>query len=298
MPDDFKADRAGQTADEPEVIVVPYRAGKGSALFLPPLLILMLGAAFFVYRARSSDWRGISPLFETAPAKPAAETPTTELALKTEPSPPPQLPVSPEAPKEPSKAQEQQPDAVPEPPTPKPPEVDPLDDIRREAEKTRERIAELEKLKEQASRKLDETADEREQADRLAHLKNKNQKGIPPRGLQRLHDAQREQLAMFEQQIARMEQFHRQQLRRWGLNDREFFNGRMPRLVPSPPSPMSGFGMGLGPDLSRFRQGPDGIFRPAPGGARESFWGFRQGNPPAADAGNEPPAPPQPRVID
>jgi hypothetical protein len=284
MPDDFEADRAGRTADEPEVIVVPYRAGKGSALFLPPLLILMLGSAFFVYRARSSHWRGVSSLFDSAPAKPAAETPATELALKTEPSPPPQLPVSPEAPKEPSKAREQAAAAVPEPPTPKPPEVDPLDDIRREAEKTRERIAELEKLKEQASRKLDETADERKEADRLAHRKNRNQKGIPipPQMLQRLRDAQREQLAMFDQQIARMEQFQRQQLQRWGLNDRNsgFANGRMlvPRLAPSPPSPLSGFGLGLGPELSRFRQGPDGIFRPAPG--------------------NEPPPPPQPRVID
>src|SRR4051812_46331890 len=53
--------------DEPAVIVVPYRAGRQSAKLLPPILLVLLGTGFLAYRARSSDWRGISAFFEAPP---------------------------------------------------------------------------------------------------------------------------------------------------------------------------------------------------------------------------------------
>ena len=44
------------------------------------------------------------------------------------------------------------------------PVPDPLEDIKREAEKTRERIADMEKVKEREARRLDETAGDRERS--------------------------------------------------------------------------------------------------------------------------------------
>ena len=61
--------KASRVADD-EWIVVPYRPGRHSAKLLPPILLVLLGTAFLTYRARSSDWRGVSLLFETRP-KPA-----------------------------------------------------------------------------------------------------------------------------------------------------------------------------------------------------------------------------------
>ena len=60
--------------DESGVIVVPYRAGQASAKLLPPLLLVVLGAGFLAYRARSPDWRGASSFFD-APSKAKSSRP-------------------------------------------------------------------------------------------------------------------------------------------------------------------------------------------------------------------------------
>src|SRR4051812_47779177 len=90
----------------PGVIVVPHRSGSQSTRLLPPILILMAGAAFLAYRtSRSADWRGVSAWFETdlrvrhavaKPVEPLAradvapqeiETATDEAATKVKPEP-------------------------------------------------------------------------------------------------------------------------------------------------------------------------------------------------------------------
>jgi hypothetical protein len=185
------------------VIVVPHRDGGSSAKWLPPLFLVMLGAAFLAYRASASDWRGfsfeqIASLWSSQPAakveapKPPAAT-APELALNNESSPP--VPETKSAPK---------PHAVAKTGADTPKEadpkasVDPLEDIRREAEKTKEQIAKLEKLKEEESKKLADTADERRLADR------NGRRGMAIKQLE-------EQQRRFEQQIAQLEAMHRRQ---------------------------------------------------------------------------------------
>lgn len=275
---------------EPEVIVVPYRAGRHSAKLLPPIVLLVLGTAFLAYRARSSDWRGLSALFEPRPrtaAPPAVappprpDEPTAPLAVAEQAEPPA---VAQPADKEKTEAKAK--DETP--PAATASTADPLDDIRREAETARERIAELEKLKEREAQKLDETADERERADRLNRSLNPrfNLGRMPRDQIERMLKAQD---ALLRQRLADLEQYHRRQMEQMAAIERDFFGGRGRMFVPPPPLP-------------EFRANPGGFrfreFR-VPNGPQVFRFELRPGGPPPRPDDDAPPPPrPAPRRFD
>jgi hypothetical protein len=321
MPDrpdcaDFAADADDQRLDEPpsevesEVIVAPYHPGRQSAKLLPPILIVLLGACFLVFRAQRSDWQGLSGLVGSLtwnrPARATEKVPPPPLAHKTEQ---PALAASPEV--KPERDAQAKADAA----KPKQPDAaDPLDDIRKEAEETKKKIAELEDLKEREKEKLDATAPERERADRLARRDD----------LEKLLKVQREQL---RRQMAMMAEFQRQQFDRMLEHQRQFF-GQNRRGFAQPPMPFAmpdfgpgfGFGRGFGldpapnerelqPGKEQFRRLPNGGFERyrtfrGPGGMSGFTWELRSGGPdmaPDADDGQpkrKTPPPPRPRIID
>ena len=278
-PSTQRVDRSPSDVDLDEgVIVVPHRPGGFSAKLLPPLFLVMLGAAFLAYRASASDWRGFSfesmtSLWSTSPrakaetAKPQAET-DTALALKNDTSVP-----EAESPPEPEHLAKTDADA----PKEADPNagVDPLEDIRREAEKTKEQIAKLEKLKEEESKKLADTADERRRADQNGR-RGLAARRIPPEQLKRMIA---EQHRRFEQQFALMEAMQRRQfdqmfqnqrelMKRWGMDGGPGLPGQGRMIVPGPGNNFGGpppdLFMGLPgnaqPEIREF-VGPGGVHR-------------------------------------
>jgi hypothetical protein len=174
---------------EPDVIVIPYRpSGSAAVKLLPPLLIMMLGAGFLAYRSHSADWRGLYAWFGPTPKVQAAprpqEAPAAPVLAKTD-TPAPAAPVEPKPAEPKVNALSAPPAAVVEAPKP-----DPLDDIEREAAQTKDKIAALEKLKERASKQLDETARDREQDDRLSRrIGPRFRRAVPPgEANKQLHD--------------------------------------------------------------------------------------------------------------
>ncbi len=174
------------------VIVVPYRPTSSVvAKLLPPLLIMLMGAGFLAYRTRAADWRGLYALLDSsirpkfAPLPKAAATKQSAQTTST-PQPtafPPVAKVDPK-PEEPKFA----PKSV-APATPELSKADPIDDIAREAEKTKDKIAALKKLKERASEQLDQTAQSRERADSQKPKQPRFRREIPADELeQQLHD--------------------------------------------------------------------------------------------------------------
>lgn len=293
-------------AGEPAVIIVPYRPGRVSAKLLPPILLVLLGAAFLTYRARSPDWRGVSALFEARSAPTPA--PAASLARAEEPrarvdepparvvEPTPTVPkadpagaveargqkgaTAQEAEKEKEKGAKL---AGPRA------EEDPLEDIRREAEKTRERRAELEQLKEREARKLDETAEERLQADRHDRRFNPGFRvgRVPPEQVEKMLRAQGEQLRRRMEQMAAMQ---RRRMEQMAALQRGFFNDREPMFAPPPPPPLPRFPADPLPDngLGRFAD-PRG-----PGGPQVFRFQFRRDGGFLMDDDDPPPSPPPP----
>ena len=158
----------------------------------------------------------------------------------------------------------------------------------------------MEKAKDLAARKLEETADDREQADRLAGGNQPRFRGgVAPQDLEDRIRAEQEHLAQVIEQMQRrqmdwMNQRQSEFLGRMGPRSgfpSGFGTGR-PFMTPFPGfPPMLGFnGMpqpGGGGDGARFRR-----FQ-GPGGMRgfEMHWGGQAGAQPRDD----PPPPPQPR---
>lgn len=305
--------------EKDEVIVVADRPGRGSAKLLPPILIVMLGLGFLAYRSRSSDWRGVSALFERR-TTPVAPPEKGTLVARADPAPPVPTPTpAPEKAKEGSDK-----NAAKEPPQ-TPPKDEALEDIRREAEKTKERIAELEAFKEREAKKLEETAEERARDELQARRQNRRfGMAIPPAQIEAMIRAQQEQLARLMDEMQRgamgnMDAFQRRQAERFSEMERRFFNGRMGQPFAAPmPMPMPGFGPLLGPDRGRMEKGAERLWRDpqggvarlrefrGPGGMRgfELHW---RGGPAEAqngDQGNDvPPPPPRPdrlggRILD
>lgn len=224
-----------------EVLLDRPRADRNSALWLPPVIVLMLGTAFLGYRSVVSDWRGLSALFEAAPAAQPAEPARNgagdepKLAQADAPASAGTSDVTPEplkdAPPEAqpalpplatdgakladrSDAHSQDAQVAPSPDKPADPaSVDPLDDIRREAEKTRERIAELEKIKKKEEEKLAQTEEQRRQEDHADRRQN----------IEKQLEAHRE---LFERQVAMMEEFQKRSMERFEQMQREFLAGR------------------------------------------------------------------------
>ncbi len=267
-------------AEEPGVIIVPYRPGRHSAKLLPPIVLVLLGTGFLTYRARSNDWRGISSLFESRPNVVKAAAPPA-LALSTEPAPivPEPLPPIAEKVGEPEKTEPKlEPKSEPEPkPEPQPqrkpePAADPLDEIQREADATRQRIAELEKLKEREAQKLDETAEERERADRLNRrntLRFRVGQQVPPEVIERMLRAQQAEL---RRQMQAMAEFQRRQMDQMAALQRDFFNDRDRMMrVPPPPQPQLG-------RPERQAANPDVVERKLPNGGIARFREFRGPN--------------------
>ena len=279
---------------------MPYRPGGPSAKLLPPILLVLLGTAFLAYRARSHDWRGISSLFETR-SKAAAVPPLArtvdppgilpELAPasvpKAEPAEKVVEAIIADTGKGPDKDQSEPKPTRTSKPEPVP-GVDPREDIQREAEKTRARIADLEKLKDREARKLDETAADRQQADRL----NRRFRAAPvaPEQFDRILRANQEQLG---RQMAAMQ---RKQMERMAAMQRDLFNLRGPMRVPRSvvPPPRTDFADAPG----RFLRPPEGEiahfreFR-GPNGERGFRFEFRQG--PGGPRRDDVPPPPPPR---
>ena len=239
--------------------------GRAGARLWPPLVILILGGTFLGYRASSSDWRGISTFFETTRRGGVVrvqELPKGELGKLARNSRAGEVKVAEEKAEGPVRLKES----------------DPLEEIRRESEKTKERIAGLEKLKEGETRRLDETAKERERKDRVA------QGGLDGRELDRMLAIQR---GMLREQMAWMGRMQRENSGRMGALDRDFFGGgmAMPFAMPMPMPP------GV-PRFEGMEPGADGIFRMPRGGVgvgrlrrfdvaggRGFVWEFRQRRP-------------------
>src|SRR5262249_23794448 len=143
-----------------------------------PLLVVLIGTSFLAYRANSQEWRGFTALFEPSawawhwPSKAPETRPSPPaLALTTPKARPAPDALEPAKPKPPKRDSADAPNAQPPAPATPKPDADPtLEDIRREAEKTRERLAELERIKEEEEKRLQETEKERRQADRQDQL--------------------------------------------------------------------------------------------------------------------------------
>ncbi|MFO0951078.1 MAG: hypothetical protein U0835_07995 [Isosphaeraceae bacterium] len=239
------------TPTEPVVILVPERRSVSSALFLPPLILVLLGACFLSYRAASRDWRGFFALLEPAPPSTTAPEPKRPAAVETPASPAQPEPAAPAPPATnppATVAPLAEADAAAKPSTPAPavPALTPpvaaaekpapaagaleekqtREDIAREAEKTRDRIAELEKFKENQAKKLEETEDERRQADR---------ENLFRRGMRfRIQPVPFEQVdKMIAEMRRQQEQFLAEHLGQLQKFERDFFeNGRAPQARP------------------------------------------------------------------
>lgn len=276
---------------DPKIIVAPYQPeGASAAKLFPPILIVLLGVVFLAYRSRSADWRGISALFERRPpaAVPAAPAPPPEALAKAEiPMPAATEPIVESEKSDDKKKKKDVKDAQAT--------VEPIDEIEQQAEKTRARIAKLEKAKELAARKLDESADDRERADRLARRNQRGLRGaVAPQDLEKMLRAQQKALAQL------MDQMQRRQMAWMNQRQREFFGPMGPHTTRAPgfpmPAPFPGFAPMLGPEGQplpgngvRFRE-----FR-GPGGHRfEMHWEGRTLVP--QDDRDEPPPPPVPRL--
>jgi hypothetical protein len=136
------------TKREPEpIVVIPLpRHRSGWWRFVPPLLLLLLCTGFLVFRARARDWLGLTGLVDRALwswRHVSGESPTLTSPVRG-----------------PNGAK-----ADPAEPGQPPSNADIEDDIAREAEHTRQRIAELERIKEQEANRLAATADQRRQQD-------------------------------------------------------------------------------------------------------------------------------------
>ena len=139
-----QSDRGAQA--RPELYFEPHRPGRVDRRFLPPALILLLGAGLIAYRLAIPDWH-----WDLA-AKPPPKSMTPTPASKSGP-----VATKPAAPKA-------VPDAVARAAR---------DDIRREAEREKARREEIERLKEEEGRRLaaEERRDPRPMPDpRVGHL--------------------------------------------------------------------------------------------------------------------------------
>jgi hypothetical protein len=286
-------------AVDEDVIVVPHRPGGFSPLLLPPFLIVLLGAGFLAYRVQTPDWRGLT--WSWNPPKSNSRLlsqPGPEVALKTQPAP---------AVPAPTEVAETKEEPQPKPESAETKEIDPLDDIQREADKTKERIETLEKLKLEQDKKLAENEGKR-RAEEPWFFRGRGM-GMNPDQLRRMIEAQR---AILEQQMAMMEQFQQRQLERMSPRQRDFFGqgktGTLPGQMALP------FGFPPGNALTPFGEGFMAIpeagapqfreFR-GPNGQRgfELRWQTRRLNPgmkPDAAGAPPPPTPPrpEPRVFD
>lgn len=214
---DFDHDALAQSSTDPEILVVKEKPASGSAYLLPPLLIVLLGTAFLAYRTRADNWQGLSELFAsgwTAPAKtPDVKDEPKAITLLDTPPARATTPPSGEL------------DLGPEPANPAAePEIlagDAVEkDIQAEAQKTRERIAELERLKAQEAKELAETADERRQADRQAPKRPRFAlRGLPPGEIEKMIEAQRAQL---QEQLAWVAKIHERELKEMAEMQRRF----------------------------------------------------------------------------
>jgi hypothetical protein len=197
-----------------------------------------------------------------------------------------------------------------------PPKDEALEDIKREAEKTKERIAELEAFKEREAKKLEETAEERARDELQARRNNRRfGRAIPPAQIEAMIRAQQEQLARLMDEMRRgamgdMDALQRRQAERFSELERRFFNGRMGQPFAGPmPMPMPGFGPLPGPDGGRMEKGVERLWRDprggvarlrefrGPGGMRGFELHWRGGLAEAQDGDREddvPPAPPRP----
>jgi hypothetical protein len=290
--DDLIDEPAPNSAEvAPGVYVVRPRPVGFSAKLLPPLLLVILGAGFLIYRSTASDWRGVFALFSRSPramvSKPVAKQ-APLLALNDAPKTEEPQPVAPAVTKEePAKAKAEVP-------------VNPLEDIKREAEKTKEKIAELEKLKEEEKAKQDSTSRQRQNMPR-----------------DRMIAAQRE---LLKRQMAWMAEIQERQMREMadmqrrflgrdfagmpfpafpdmdmGINNGGFLPGMPPRGLrnaPAPPQPQPGDD---GKEI--VRKTPEGVtkFRrfQGPNGSQGFIYEFRSNTPQA-----KVPPPPEPKRFD
>jgi hypothetical protein len=312
---DFEPDIPPDPRGGPTVIVVKEQPSRGLALLLPPLFIVMIGAGFLAYRARANDWRGLAALFETAPTRNLVakvdNPPTPSRPPLSVPDPKPDAPVP--------QTEPEIPQTQPEPPTQaEPPPTAKADDpfktdIEAEAEKTREKIAELERLKEREAEELAATEADRRAADRPAPKLPRFQfRGIPPEEIEKLLQNQREQMAfaekLMERQLREMAEMQRRFLRegvdtpdpRWPPR----FAIPMPRAE-APLLPRAGR-PGAGNNGDRIIRTPDGgiaRFRQfqGPNGAQRFEWRWESAQPPGArprfvpNEPNEDDVPPPPR---
>jgi hypothetical protein len=287
-------DRGAEPGEE-SLIVVTTRPGRGSVALFPPILLVMLGTAFLAYRVATPDWQGLLALLDRPESSPSTVvsgvSKAGSLAAKPEETKGATPAVATNALETPRVAAQE----FVGPPKPQFPLAkaapDTEQDIRREAEQNRERLAELEAIKRKEAEKLDQSADARQRADELDRLRNPKIPRLPPdlaRQFARHQETIRKQMAQFEQ-------FHRRQLARMAEMERQFWNQPRDFSVPPPPQPGLGFdlppGMGNGaPQFRRF-DGPNGM---------RGFlfhWGLSPDEGDKADR-DEPPPPPQPRIFD
>jgi hypothetical protein len=301
-------DRAPDATEvAPGVFVVRHRPVGFSAGLVPPLLLVILGASFLVYRSAASDWRGIfallsgpsrdsAPLVKEAPALVLNDPPKPEAAEVAVAAA-----AAPAAPADASKDEPVKP-KVTEP-------ANPLEDIKREAEKTKEKIAELERLKEEEKTKQDRTAPARKKLPTLREQKLAEQRDRMIAGQRDLLRRQMSWMAeMQERQMREMANMQRRFMSRDfagmpfprfdGMADGGFLPGRQPQVPPRglgnapwPPQP------GNLDDKEVVQKTPDGVrkFRrfQGPNGAQGFTFEFRSNDP----LGVIPP-PPEPKKFD
>ena len=155
---------AGATAPAPALIVVPPE-GEGSAKFLPPILLVLAGTAFLSYRSTVADWRGPWRTPRASAAARRSKAAAIPIAARPQAAPP----EVPEPPAPPPAAAGLDPPPQPKPapaPAPGPPDPDVMADIAREAEQNKAKLAELERVKQEAADRLEATADARRLAGR------------------------------------------------------------------------------------------------------------------------------------
>ena len=284
----------------PGVFIV--REGRASSgRLLPPVLIVLAGATFLAYRSGRADWRGLDafrrwswPTITWTPPAAGKAGPragaTHVPRIQPTPAPGPSLAL---------KAPEPSPKPADAPRDKAASEADPLDEITREAERTKGRIAELERAKAEEARRLDETADERREADRASRGRPRLRLpgGIPADLDKLMREMQREQSAQFEA-------FERDARKQMEQMRRNFLGGRMPGM----PGPGMGFPFDRGNARGGFGGWPPGVTireSRGPGGVRrfEMRWGNvpRPPRPDNDENDDVPPPPvpqPEPRRID
>ena len=148
---------------EPGIIVVPYRSGRQSARLVPPIVLVLLGTAFLAYRAPNSrPARDLLTHRARSAGCPAARPRRVLIAASVPPPEPAGKAAEPPA----ARAEEVK-QAGPAPTPEAVAEVDPRADIECEAEKTRERIAELDAQGTRGQGSSTSSAADRQRADRL-----------------------------------------------------------------------------------------------------------------------------------